>query len=44
MVKHVAPHMIERKYGKIVNIGSGTVARGIPWLLHYVAQGRRSWR
>ena len=26
MVKHVAPHMIAKKYGKIVNIGSGTVA------------------
>ena len=36
MVKHVAPHMIARKYGKIVNIGSGTVARGIPKLSHYV--------
>jgi NAD(P)-dependent dehydrogenase (short-subunit alcohol dehydrogenase family) len=24
MAKHVAPHMIERKYGKIINIGSGT--------------------
>ena len=30
MVKHTAPHMIAKKYGKIVNIGSGTVARGIP--------------
>jgi NAD(P)-dependent dehydrogenase (short-subunit alcohol dehydrogenase family) len=36
MVKHVAPHMIARKYGKIVNIGSGTVARGIPNFSHYV--------
>ena len=36
MVKHVAPHMIARKYGKIVNIGSGTVARGIPDFSHYV--------
>ena len=33
MVKHVAPHMIAQKYGKIVNIGSGTVARGIPRVL-----------
>jgi len=32
MVKHVAPHMI----AKIVNIGSGTVARGIPEFSHYV--------
>ena len=36
MVKHTAPHMIARKYGKIVNIGSGTVARGIPEFSHYV--------
>jgi NAD(P)-dependent dehydrogenase (short-subunit alcohol dehydrogenase family) len=36
MVKHVAPHMIERRYGKIINIGSGSTFRGIPWLLHYV--------
>ncbi len=36
MVKHAAPHMIARKYGKIVNIGSGTVARGIPDFSHYV--------
>ena len=36
MVKHVAPHMIARKYGKIINIGSGTVARGIPKFSHYV--------
>jgi NAD(P)-dependent dehydrogenase (short-subunit alcohol dehydrogenase family) len=36
MVKHVAPHMIERRYGKIINIGSGTAFRGIPWMLHYV--------
>src|ERR1051325_9875547 len=36
MVKHVAPHMIAKKYGKIVNIGSGTVARGIPEFSHYV--------
>jgi NAD(P)-dependent dehydrogenase (short-subunit alcohol dehydrogenase family) len=30
MTKHVAPHMIAQKYGKIINISSGTVARGIP--------------
>ena len=36
MTKHVAPHMIAKKYGKIVNIGSGTVARGIPDFSHYV--------
>jgi NAD(P)-dependent dehydrogenase (short-subunit alcohol dehydrogenase family) len=36
MVKHVAPHMIARGYGKIINVGSGTAYRGIPWMLHYV--------
>jgi len=36
MVKHVAPHMIAQRSGKIVNIGSGTVARGIPEFSHYV--------
>src|SRR5215831_19316579 len=36
MVKHSVPHMIARGYGKIINIGSGTALRGIPWMLHYV--------
>jgi NAD(P)-dependent dehydrogenase (short-subunit alcohol dehydrogenase family) len=36
MAKHVAPHMIAQKYGKIINISSGTVARGIPLFAHYV--------
>jgi NAD(P)-dependent dehydrogenase (short-subunit alcohol dehydrogenase family) len=36
MVKHVAPHMQAQGYGKIINIGSGTAHRGIPWMLHYV--------
>jgi len=36
MCKHTVPHMIARGYGKIVNIGSGTPTRGVPWLLHYV--------
>jgi NAD(P)-dependent dehydrogenase (short-subunit alcohol dehydrogenase family) len=36
LVKHVAPHMTARRYGKIINIGSGTAYRGIPWMLHYV--------
>jgi len=36
MTKHVAPHMIARKSGKIINIGSGTAARGIPDFSHYV--------
>ena len=34
--KHVAPHMKAQKYGKIINISSGTVARGIPNFAHYV--------
>jgi NAD(P)-dependent dehydrogenase (short-subunit alcohol dehydrogenase family) len=36
MVKHIAPHMTAQGYGKIINIGSGTAFRGIPWMLHYV--------
>lgn len=36
MVKHVVPHMTAQRYGKIINIGSGTAFRGIPWFLHYV--------
>jgi len=36
MVKHVVPHMVARGYGKIINIGSGSAHRGIPWMLHYV--------
>jgi NAD(P)-dependent dehydrogenase (short-subunit alcohol dehydrogenase family) len=36
MAKHVAPHMIAQKSGKIINISSGTVARGIPNMAHYV--------
>jgi NAD(P)-dependent dehydrogenase (short-subunit alcohol dehydrogenase family) len=36
MAKHVVPHMRTRGYGKIVNIGSGTVFRGVPQMMHYV--------
>jgi len=36
MVKHAVPHMIARRYGKIINVGSGTAFRGIPQFLHYV--------
>src|SRR5690606_37158561 len=36
MVKHVAPHMMARKSGKIVNIASGTAYKGLPNFLHYV--------
>lgn len=35
-VKAVVPDMRKRKYGKIVNISSGTVFKGAPMLLHYV--------
>ncbi len=36
MVKHVSPVMMAQGYGKIINIGSGTVFKGIPRMLHYV--------
>src|SRR4249919_3337110 len=36
MAKHVVPHMREKGYGKIINIGSGSVFRGMPQMLHYV--------
>lgn len=36
MAKYVAPHMISRKYGKIINIGSGSAYKGMSDLLHYV--------
>lgn len=36
-VKAVAPPMIARRSGKIVNIASGTALKGTPGLLHYVA-------
>jgi NAD(P)-dependent dehydrogenase (short-subunit alcohol dehydrogenase family) len=35
--KAVAPIMMEKGAGKIVNIASGTVFKGVPMLLHYVA-------
>lgn len=34
--KAVAPEMKKHKYGKIVNIASGTVFKGTPMLMHYV--------
>ena len=34
--KAVAPHMMERGYGKIINISSGTALHGTPAMLHYV--------
>ena len=36
MVKYAAPAMIARKYGKIINISSGTAYKGMPLMLHYV--------
>ena len=36
MVKHVAPHMIERRSGKIINIASGAAYKGVPRMLPYV--------
>ncbi|MFZ5692192.1 MAG: SDR family NAD(P)-dependent oxidoreductase [Pseudomonadota bacterium] len=35
--KAVAPAMIERRSGKIINIASGTVFKGFASMLHYVA-------
>ncbi|MGH6768630.1 MAG: SDR family NAD(P)-dependent oxidoreductase [Xanthobacteraceae bacterium] len=35
MAKHVVPHMRAKGYGKIINIGSGSVNRGMPQMLHY---------
>jgi NAD(P)-dependent dehydrogenase (short-subunit alcohol dehydrogenase family) len=37
MVKHVAPHMKARKSGKIINIASGAVYKGVPRMLPYVS-------
>ncbi len=36
-VKAVAPIMRKAGHGKIVNISSGTVFKGTPWMLHYVS-------
>jgi NAD(P)-dependent dehydrogenase (short-subunit alcohol dehydrogenase family) len=36
-VKAVLPVMRRQKYGKIINIASGTIFRGVPGMLHYVA-------
>jgi len=36
MVRAVAPHMIARRSGKIINIASGTVYKGTPRMLPYV--------
>jgi NAD(P)-dependent dehydrogenase (short-subunit alcohol dehydrogenase family) len=36
MVRHVAPHMIARRSGKIINIASGAPYKGVPRMLPYV--------
>jgi NAD(P)-dependent dehydrogenase (short-subunit alcohol dehydrogenase family) len=36
MVRHVAPHMIAQKSGKIINIASGAAYKGVPRMLPYV--------
>ena len=36
-VRAVVPQMRRQKYGKIINIASGTVFKGTPMLLHYVS-------
>jgi NAD(P)-dependent dehydrogenase (short-subunit alcohol dehydrogenase family) len=36
MVRHVAPHMIKRGSGKIINIASGAAYKGVPRMLPYV--------
>ena len=37
MIKAVAPIMRAQKYGKIINIASGTFFKGTPLMVHYVA-------
>ena len=34
--KAVIPDMKKRKYGKIINVSSSTVQRGVPYFMHYV--------
>jgi NAD(P)-dependent dehydrogenase (short-subunit alcohol dehydrogenase family) len=36
VAKHAAPHMIDRQYGKIINIGSTIASKGLPMMLPYV--------
>src|SRR5579862_6943437 len=36
-VRSVLPMMRRQRYGKIVNIASGTVFKGVPLMLHYVS-------
>ena len=41
--KAVAPSMIDQRYGKIINISSGTIFLGTPGLLHYVTSKGAVW-
>jgi NAD(P)-dependent dehydrogenase (short-subunit alcohol dehydrogenase family) len=34
--RHVVPVMAAQGYGKIINVGSGSVMRGMPHMVHYV--------
>jgi NAD(P)-dependent dehydrogenase (short-subunit alcohol dehydrogenase family) len=37
MCRAVSPHMRRQKWGRIVNIASGTAFKGAPGMLHYIA-------
>lgn len=36
-IRHAFPHMKLQKYGKIINIASDAIFKGLPLLLHYVS-------
>lgn len=36
MVRYVAPHMMKRRAGKIINVASGAAYKGVPRMLPYV--------
>ncbi|HKT19487.1 MAG TPA: glucose 1-dehydrogenase [Stellaceae bacterium] len=36
-VQAALPHMRRQRYGKIINIASGTIFKGVPMMLHYVS-------
>src|SRR3546814_17213151 len=37
MCRAVSPHMRKAKWGRIINIASGTAFKGAPGMLHYIA-------
>ncbi|MBV1878394.1 MAG: 3-oxoacyl-ACP reductase FabG [Pseudomonadales bacterium] len=39
----VVPQMTEQKYGKIINISSGTIFMGLPGMMHYVTSKGAVW-